>query len=63
MKNNILKCIIFTLCIIGIASIWAILNNISEGNAFGVGLGNVVLMYIGCYTIMCKVKDLIWTKL
>ena len=60
MKNNILKYIIFTLCVIGMSSIWALLNNISEGNAFGVELGNVILMYIGCYTVICKVKDFIW---
>lgn len=60
MKNNVLKCIVFTLCMAGIISIWALLNNISKGNALGVELGNVILMYIGCYTIMSTVKKLIW---
>lgn len=58
--SNVLKYIIYVLCIAGIISIHVLLNDISAGNPSGVGLGDCILMCIGCYTIMRKVKKIIF---
>lgn len=46
-----MKYIILTLCIIATEIIIVVLNNISQGNILGIGLGDYILKIIGLWQI------------
>lgn len=46
-----MKYIILSLCVMAIEIIVMFLNNISQGNILGIGLGNYILKIIGLWQI------------
>lgn len=58
--NKVLKYIFFVLCLIGIVCIVNWLDDISAGNAIGIGLGHFLLMFAGFRSLARKIYNIIF---
>ena len=55
--NKWLKFILFLLSLVGIFTIWSLLNIVSYGNPTGIGLGDYILMTIGLLVVVLRVGE------